>query len=194
MRMVCISSALGMNPEAFFPKSFEQDYELSPSLQPLAPLRDEFTVISHMDHPGIYTKHGAMNSLLSGVDAKKASAGENISMDQVAAAHLGYKTRFPSVHISLGGSQGMSWTASGIKVREESDPLALFRKLFVNDPEAARRARKADLDQQASVLDLVRGQAKRLENSVNPSDRAKLDEYLTAIREAESRIQGTRRR
>ena len=193
MRMVCISSALGMNPEAFFPKSFERDYELSPTLQSLAPLRDDFTVFSHMDHPGIYTKHGAMNSFLSGVDAKKAGPGENISVDQVAAAHVGYQTRFPSVHISLGGSQGMSWTGSGIKVREESDPLDLFHKLFVNDPEAARQARKADLDQQASVLDLVRGQAKRLESIVNPSDRTKLDEYLTAIREAESRIQGMQR-
>lgn len=193
MRMVCISSALGMNPEAFFPKSFEPNYELSPTLMSLAPLKDDFTVFSHMDHPGIYTKHGAMNSLLSGVDAKKAAPGENVSLDQVAAAHVGYQTRFPSVHISLGGSQGMSWTGSGIKVREESDPLDLFRKLFVTDPVAARQARKADLAQQASVLDLVRDQAKRLESSVNPSDRAKLDEYLTAIREAETSIQGMQR-
>ncbi|MCR9202672.1 MAG: DUF1552 domain-containing protein [Planctomycetaceae bacterium] len=192
-RMVCISSALGMNPEAFFPKSFEAGYELSPTLKSLAPVRNDVTVISHMDHPGIYTKHGAMNSLLSGVDAKKAGPGENISVDQVAAAHVGYQTRFPSVHISLGGSQGMSWTGSGIRVREESSPLDLFRKLFVRDAEAARQARKADLEQQASVLDLVRGQAKRLEKSVNASDRAKLDEYLTAIREAETRIQGMQR-
>lgn len=192
-RMVCISSALGMNPEAFFPSSFEGGYELSPTLKPLTSVRDDFTVISHMDHPGIYTKHTAMNSLLSGVDAKKASAGQNISVDQVAAVHVGFQTRFPSVHISLGGSQGMSWTASGIKVREESDPLDLFRKLFVNDSRAAKQARQADLDQQASVLDLVRGQAKRLERSANPRDRAKLDEYLTAIREAESRIQGMQR-
>lgn len=192
-RMVCISSALGMNPEAFFPKSFEAGYELSPTLKSLAPVRNDLTVISHMDHPGIYTKHGAMNSLLSGVDAKKAGPGENISVDQVAAAHVGYQTRFPSVHISLGGSQGMSWTGSGIRVREESSPLDLFRKLFVSDAEAARQARKADLEQQASVLDLVRGQAKQLEKSVNASDRAKLDEYLTAIREAESRIQGMQR-
>ncbi len=193
MRMVCISSALGMNPEAFFPKSYDDDYELSPTLRSLDDLRNNFTVFSHIDHPGIYTKHGAMNSLLSGVDAKKASAGENFSMDQVAAAHVGYQTRFPSVHISLGGSQGASWTASGIKVREESDPLDLFRKLFVNDPKAARGARKLELDQQGSVLDLVRGQAQRIEKSVNPADRRKLDEYLTAIREAESRIQGMQR-
>ena len=75
-RMVCIASALGMNPEAFFPSSFDPDYELSPTLKSLAPLRKDFTVFSHMDHPGIFTKHGAMNSLLSGVDAKKATAGQ----------------------------------------------------------------------------------------------------------------------
>lgn len=193
MRMVCISSALGMNPEAFFPKSFEPGHELSPTLKSLEPLRDDFTVFSHMDHPGIFTKHGAMNSLLSGVDANKASAGENVSMDQVAAAHVGYQTRFPSVHISLGGSQGASWTVSGIKVREESDPLDLFRKLFVNDSKAARQARQLELEQQGSVLDLVRGQAARLEGRVNSADRRKLDEYLTAIREAEARIQGIQR-
>lgn len=193
MRMVCISSALGMNPEAFFPDSFGDDYELSPTLKSLAPLQSDFTVFSHMDHPGIYTKHAAMNSLLSGVDAKHASTGENISVDQVAAAHVGYKTRFPSVHISLGGSQGGSWTASGIKVREEADPLDLFRKLFVTDSKAARQARKAELEQQGSVLDLVRGQAKRLEQNVNSPDRAKLEEYLTAIREAEAKIQGMQR-
>ncbi len=191
--MVCIASALGMNPEAFFPDAYGSNYKLSPTLGSLEPLRNDFTVVSHMDHPNIYTKHGSMNSLLSGVDAKKASAGENISMDQVAAAHVGYQTRFPSVHISLGGSQGASWTASGIKVREQTDPIDLFRMLFVNDPKAAKQARKLELDRQGSVLDLVRGQAKRLESSINATDREKLDEYLTAIREAEERIQGMQR-
>ena len=192
-RMVCISSALGMNPESFFPKTFEPGFELSPVLSPLSGLREEFTVFSHVDHPNIYTKHGAMNSLLSGIDAKRASPGENRSMDQVAAAHVGYETRFPSVHISLGGKQGSSWTASGIKVREEEDPLDLFQKLFVNDSEAAKKARAVELDEQGSVLDLVQGQAKRLEKNVNQSDREKLDEYLTAIREAEEKIQGMKR-
>lgn len=193
MRMVCIASALGMNPEAFFPTSFDADFALSPTLQSLEPLRKDFTVFSHIDHPNIFTKHGSMNSLLSGVDAKRATAGENISMDQVAAAHVGYQTRFPSLHISLGGNQGASWTASGIKVREEADPLDLFRKLFVNDPQAAKQARKLELDQQGSVLDLVRIQAKRLQHDINPPDRQKLEEYLTAIREAEERIQGMQR-
>jgi hypothetical protein len=192
-RMVCVCVGLGMNPATFFPKSFDAGYELSPVLSPLVPHRDDFTVFSHMDHPTIYTKHGAMNSLLSGVNAKQASAGDNVSLDQVAAAHVGYRTRFPSVHISLGGSQGSSWSESGIKIREEGDPLDLFRKLFVNDAEAAKRARKLELEQQGSVLDLVRDQARRLGRNVTHSDRGKLDEYLTAVREAEERVQGMQR-
>lgn len=193
MRLVCICSGLGMNPESFFPKSFERDYKLSAVLSPLEALRDDFTVFSHMDHPGIFTKHEAMNSILSGVDANHTAPGKNVSVDQVAASHVGYQTRFPSVHISLAGSQGSSWSRSGIKVREEGDPLALFQKLFVDDPGAAKKARRSELVQQGSVLDLVREQAKRFERNVNQPDRAKLDEYLTAVREAEMKIQGMKR-
>ena len=192
-RMVFMISALGVNPEAFFPRSFGRDYELSPTLKPLMAMKEDFTVFSHMDHPSIYTKHASANSFLSGVDARTCVAGENVSIDQLAAAHVGYQTRFPSVHISIGGSQGASWTPSGIKVREETDPLDLFQKLFVNDSAAANRARRAELTQQASVLDLVRSQVKRIESGVSAQDRAKLDEYLTAIREAEASIQGQRR-
>lgn len=192
-RMVCLCAALGMNPKTFFPKSFDKGYELSPVLKPLSTLRDDFTVFSHMDHPGIHTKHGSMNSILSGVDAKKAAPGQNVSIDQIAAEHIGYQTRFPSVHISLGGSQGASWSPSGIKIREESNPLDLFQKLFVESPEAAKKARKLELAEQGSVLDLVRGQAKRIGNNIDQSDRHKLEEYLTAIREAEERIQGMQR-
>lgn len=193
MRLVCICTGLGMHPESFFPKSYGRGYALSPELEPLAAQRDDFTVFSHMDHPGIFTKHAAMNSILSGIDASHASPGENVSVDQLAAAHVGYQTRFPSVHISLGGSQGSSWSTSGIRVREEGDPLNLFRKLFVDDPATAKQARKLELDRQGSVLDLVREQAKRFAGTVNSADRAKLDEYLTAVREAERKIQGMKR-
>ena len=135
MRMVCICTGLGMNPEGFFPKTFGRGYELSKELSPLEGMRDDFTVFSHMDHPGIFTKHSAMNSIFSGVDAAHAVPGENVSVDQ-AAQHVGLQTRFPSVHISLAGSQGSSWSSSGIKVREEGDPFALFQRLFVNDSDA----------------------------------------------------------
>jgi len=70
---------------------------------------------------------------------------------------------------------------------------ALGQKLFVNDSDAAKRARKLELDRQGSVLDLVREQAKGLKGKINHADKQKLDEYLTAVREAESRIQGMQR-
>ena len=80
-RMVLISSALGMNPRSFFPTSFGRDFDPSPVLQPLGSVKQDLTVFSHMDHPAIFSKHGGMNSLFSGVNASKASAGENVSVD-----------------------------------------------------------------------------------------------------------------
>ncbi len=193
MRMVCISSALGMYPGAFFPRSFGADYELSPTLQPLAKMQDRFTVFSHMDHPGIFSKHGAMKSVLSGVSPDGAPAGTAISVDQVAADHVGYQTRFPSLHVCIGGTLGASWTKSGIRVREDSDPRNLFKLLFVNNSAAANKAREQELKDQGSILDLLRAQTKQFERRTSPSDRKKLDEYLTAIREAEVKLQGMQR-
>ena len=189
MRMVCISSALGVNPKSFFPKSFGASYELSPTLQPLESKRDQFTVFSHMDHPGIFTKHGAMKSVLSGVNSAN-SPGTIVSIDQVAAEHVGYKTRFPSLHVCVGGKLGASWTRSGIKVREHANPRDLFDLLFVKDSAAAIKKSRKNLKEQGSILDLLRQQTKQFERRTNPSDKNKLDEYLTAIREAEVKLQG----
>lgn len=192
-RMVFVSTGLGMNPRSFFPKDFGEDFTPSPVLKSMAKHAGDFTVFSHMDHPHIYNKHGGINSLLNGVLNKNARPGQNISIDQVAAEHLGYTTRFPSVHISLGGGIGHSYSSSGVKLRAEGSPDDLFKKLFVRDSEAAKKKLAKEIEEQGSVLDLIRVQAKRLEKSINPVDRAKLDEYLTAIRDAEKRLQGMKR-
>lgn len=192
-RMVFVSTGLGMNPKTFFPEDFGEDFKPSPVLPAMMKHQGEFTLFSHMDHPNIFTKHGGIKSLLNGVLNKHAKPGQNVSIDQVAASHLGYTTRFPSLHISLGGNESASFSPSGIPLRQETSPESLFQKLFVPDSAAARKKRALELEEQGSVLDLVRERAKRLENRVNRADRAKLDEYLTAIREAEQRLQGMRR-
>ena len=192
-RMVFVSTGLGMNPRTFFPKDFGADFAPSPVLPAMMKHRGEFTVFSHMDHPNIFTKHAGIKSLLNGVLNKNAKPGQNVSIDQVAANHLGYTTRFPSLHISLGGAESASYSPSGILLRQETSPEALFKKLFVADSAAARKARGLELEEQGSVLDLVRTRARRLESSVSRADKEKLDEYLTAIREAEERLQGIRR-
>ncbi|MEM7600347.1 MAG: DUF1552 domain-containing protein [Verrucomicrobiota bacterium] len=192
-RMVFVSTGLGMNPATFFPKEFGADFAPSAVLASMMEHRGDFTVFSHMDHPNVFTKHGGIYSLLNGVLNKNARPGQNVTIDQVAASHVGYTTRFPSLHISLGGAESASYSASGIRMRQETSPNALFQKLFVEDSAAARRARAVELEERGSVLDLVRTQAKRLEKGVSRVDREKLDEYLTAIREAEERLQGMRR-
>ncbi|NNE92674.1 MAG: DUF1552 domain-containing protein [Verrucomicrobiales bacterium] len=191
-RMVFVSTGLGMNPRTFFPKETGANFAPSPVLPSMMEHRRDFTVFSHMDHPQIFNKHGGIKSLLNGVPNNNAKPGENVSIDQVAASHLGYTTRFPSLHISLGGAENASYTPSGIRLRQETSPHNLFKKLFVADSEAARKARAEELEEQGSVLDLVRGQAKRLERGVSRADKDKLEEYLTAIREAEERLQGIR--
>tara|TARA_R110002096_G_scaffold147671_1_gene307596 strand:+ start:1645 stop:2928 length:1284 start_codon:yes stop_codon:yes gene_type:complete len=191
-RMVFVSTGLGMNPRTFFPEETGADFAPSPVLPPMMEHRGGFTLFSHMDHPNVFNKHAGIKSLLNGVLNENAKPGENVSIDQVAATHLGYTTRFPSLHISLGGAENASYTPSGIRLRQETSPEALFRKLFVQDSEAARKARALELEEQGSVLDLVRTQARRLERGVSRADKDKLDEYLTAIREAEERLQGIR--
>ena len=192
-RMVFVSTGLGMNPRTFFPKETGADFAPSPVLEPMMEHRGEFTLFSHIDHPQIFNKHAGIKSLLNGVPNNNAKPGENVSIDQVAASHLGYTTRFPSLHISLGGAENASYTPSGIKLRQETSPGDLFKKLFVADSAAARKGRALELEEQGSVLDLIRAQARRLERSVSRADKEKLDEYLTAIREAEERLQGIRR-
>lgn len=192
-RMVFVSTGLGMNPRTFFPRQTGLDFAPSAVLPPMMKHKGEFTVFSHMDHPQIFNKHGGIQSLLNGVLNRNAKPGENVSVDQVAAAHLGYTTRFPSLHMSLGGAENASYTSSGIRLRQTTSPEALFKKLFVADSAVARKARALELEEQGSVLDLIRTQARRLERGVSHADKEKLDEYLTAIREAEERLQGVRR-
>ncbi len=192
-RMVFIHTGLGMHPGHFFPRDFGQDFTATPVLEPLSPHRGQFTVFSHIDHPNVFNKHGGIKCLLNGVSSSNAEPGQNVSVDQLAASHLGYTTRFPSVRIGLGGGIGASYSLSGICMREDSHPHTVFRKLFINDSAQAKKALAQDIAEQGSILDLIRGQARRLSRSVNANDRDKLDEYLTAIREAEQKLQGLKK-
>tara|TARA_R110002073_G_scaffold43606_4_gene121600 strand:- start:22187 stop:23485 length:1299 start_codon:yes stop_codon:yes gene_type:complete len=188
MRMVCISPTLGVYPKAFFPKSTGANFELTPTLKPLENLRGDFTVCSNMDHPAIFSGHGGISTFLTGI-----RGGNVVSMDQLAAEYAGYQTRFPSMHVAVGGGMNASWTSSGIRVRELGDPRDMFDQLFVPDSAAAIKERELRIQEQGSILDLVREQAKRFARRTNPADRQKLEEYLTAIRDAETKLQGMQR-
>ena len=188
-----MSTGLGMFPGAFFPKSFGDSFEASPSLEPMMKHLGDFTVFSRMDHPNVRGGHGGLKDFLNGGDFGRVKSNRIATVDQMAANEVGYNTRFPSLHLSLGGKGSPSISMSGTKMRTEGSSKDLFKKLFINDSAAAKKALAKDIEEQGSILDLIRLQAKSLGKNVNRVDREKLDEYLTAIRDAERRLQGMKK-
>jgi Protein of unknown function (DUF1552) len=196
-RLVAIGNMLGFYPPAFFPKNAGRGYDLPMLLEPIAPVRDELTVFSGLDH-GVKGGHFAIHSFLSGVrsiDAKSMPEG-NLTLDQRAAETIGGATRFPALTIGsedgLHGGCMMSWTRSGTRVPPIPGPRELFRTLFVSES-AADVARSTDrFSLQGSILDAVNGDAKSLGRELGARDREKLDEYLTSVREVEQQLELTR--
>ncbi|MDP3068785.1 MAG: DUF1552 domain-containing protein [Opitutaceae bacterium] len=192
-RMVAIGNMLGFYQPAFFPKNTGRNYDLPTLMEPIAPVRDELTVFSGLDH-GVKGGHFAIHSFLSGVrsiDAKSMAEG-NITLDQRAAEIIGGATRFPALTIGsedgLHGGCMMSWTRSGTRVPTIPGPRELFRTLFVSDS-AADVARSSDrFSLQGSILDAVNGDAKSLGRQLGARDREKLDEYLTSVRDVEQQL------
>jgi hypothetical protein len=163
---------------------------------------------AHGDGPGDHGRAGA--SYLTGAHPKKTFGKDlqaGVSMDQFAAAAVGAATRFGSLELGCeegiqGGncdngyscaySNSISWRTPSTPNPPEIRPRAVFERLFgagdiERDP--VKRARQEKY--QKSVLDSVVGDARRLHNSLGASDRRKLDEYMYAVRDIESRIQRT---
>lgn len=192
-RLVCVGNALGFYQPEFFPKTAGTEYELPRLLKPLAEHRRDLTLFSGLDH-GVKGGHFAIHAFLSGVltmDAKSMPEG-NITIDQRAAEIVGGATRFPSLAIgSEDGIHGgclMCWTRSGTRVPPIPGPRELFRKLFINDSAGDLERAKDRFKLKGSILDAVRGDAKDLERQLNQTDREKLDEYFTSVRQVEQQL------
>jgi hypothetical protein len=192
-RMVCIGNEFGMYPGAFWPSKTGRDYELTTLLEPLGEHREQFTLFSHLDH-GLKGGHFAIHGFLTGVksvDAKGMPDG-GISVDQRAAEFVGSQTRFPSLTIGsedgLHGGCMMSWTRTGTRIPPVPGPRELFRLLFVDDDAAAKRRATDQIALQGSILDAVLGDARSMSRRLNKPDAAKLDEYLTSVRDVETKL------
>jgi hypothetical protein len=206
-RMVCIGNMLGFHPEAFWPEAAAaesptgmteyRDYQLNRTTAPLAAIRDRMTLIGGLEH-GTSGGHFSIHTFLSGVrqiDAK-SMPDANVTVDQYAADHVTGLTRFPTLTIGSesgihGGCQ-LSWTRTGTRVPPITGPEQLFKLLFVSVSEKDKLATADRYSMQSSILDMIQGDADRLERKLNQQDRNKLDEYLTSIRDVEKRI-GLRR-
>ena len=189
-RMVCICAPLGLHPDNFFPEQSGQDYAPSPYLEILNEHRNDFTVISGLEHAGMSSSfgHQASASFLTGVPGAGRPGFRNaISLDQFAAEHIGAKTRFPSLALSGEGSGGLSWTRTGALIPSDNSPSRVFARLFLDGRASEVREQMRRIEDGRSILDDVREQAKSLRTGLASNDRDKLDEYLTSVRELELR-------
>ncbi|MFN0076379.1 MAG: DUF1552 domain-containing protein [Prosthecobacter sp.] len=181
-RLVCVGAYLGLHAPAIYPKGTGSDYELTPLLQPLAHLRGDFTLFSGLDHraPG---GHGNWPNFLCG---KKIRA---VTLDQQVAAKIGGATRFASLVLAAGSSEGgvaMSYGEGGVALPSINRPSVLYKKMFASD--ADRQRTEYLLKSGHSALDRVLDEARAMQKRVSSSDRVKLDEYFTSIREVETRM------
>ena len=193
-RLVCFGNHLGFYPEAFFPKNSGADFIISPTLKHIEKHRKDFTVFSNLDD-GTNGGHAGVHAFLSGGIRKEMAAGfpeKNISIDQVAAEHVGSATRFPSITAGIDSGTNMVWKRSGVSVPPINNPAQLFRALFVDQDNASRVMQRKVLLHRSSVLDALRESAKTLNGKLDASDRDKLDQYLTSVREVERRLQMSR--
>lgn len=215
VRLAFLFAPNGANMSAWTPATTGTLGKLSPTLLPLTAVKDEVLVLSglaidggraHGDGPGDHAR--SAGSYLTCAHPKKTGGADiraGVSVDQVAARHLANHTRFASVELgcersALAGncdsgyscaySSNVSWRTPSTPMAKEIDPRKVFDRLFLDlrpgeTPEAARRRAK----RRRSVLDLVGDDAKALRKRLGGADRGKLDEYLDAVREVETRIE-----
>lgn len=193
-RLVCIGNHLGFWPEGFLPENGGRTFKPSLTLKHIDRHRKDFTVFSNLDD-GTNGGHAGVHAFLSGGIRKEQSAGfpeKNMTLDQVAAEHVGSATRFPSITAGIDAGTNLAWTRAGVNIPPVNNPAQLFRALFVERDQASRAAKRETLLHRASVLDALRESTKTLNGKLNAADREKLDQYLTSVRDVERRLQMSR--
>lgn len=185
-RMAIVTVPFGMVVDKFHPTQPGADYKLPETLTPLKGLRNDFTVFSNLDHD-VRGGHAANHTLLSGVKSTERASypGGNITIDQRAAELVGHNTRFPSL---VFWDDGMSFTRTGVRVPSIRKPSDAFKLMFVDDSEEQRKFSRASLNSSNSILDAVLEDARTLKRELGATDREKLEEYFSSIRETEKKL------
>lgn len=187
--------------------------ELPRILKPLEPLKDDILLLGNLTHntgralldgPGDHGRAAA--SYLTGVQPRKSAVDiqAGVSCDQIVANQIGRDTRFPSLEVGMEDSRQAGDCDSGYSCaytnnlawRSETQPLpptlnprVLFERLFGNGVSLSPEARARQNIFRRSILDFVMDDTRRLQSSLGPTDKRKLDEYLWSIREIERQIE-----
>jgi hypothetical protein len=211
-RLGCIYIPHGATMDKWTPAVEGTAFEFSEILKPLEPFKNRVTVVSNLAHKAVapWTGEdtgGAENHVraaavfLSGAHpVKKNEAYVGVTVDQVAAAHVGQDTPLPSIELSLEplnltcGDAGftcayrntLSWKSATLPLPMENNPQIVFERLFGDGSTAAQRQERRQ--QAQSLLDSIRAQVPSLEKDLPAGDRRRLRDYLDEVREIERRV------
>ena len=187
-RMVNICATLGLYADSWFPKTAGSDYEPSEYLALIDQFRDRYTLFSGLGHANQTGRqaHNSEITWLTSAEHPGLDGFQNtISLDQAAANHLGYVTRFPSIVLGTNNPQSQSYTEGGVMVPAETSPSQLFAKLFLQG-DANTVAKEAQrLSDGGSILDHLQAETSQVIRTATAADRVKLDAYYEALRSAE---------
>ncbi len=183
-RLLLVCLPLGIYRDSFVPKQPGTSYELPEYLAPLADLRDCFTVVSGLEHPGVNGGHSAQPRIFTGVPSSERNRR---SLDQQVANVLGQQTRFDSLLLSAGAND-FGWTDGGSMVPAEKNVVDAFAKLFAEDGAANKTKVLAEIGRGKSILDHVLDEARDLQPRLSNRDQEKLDEYFESVRATEKRL------
>jgi len=183
-RLLLICLPLGIYRDSLIPKQSGAGYELPEYLAPLANLRDRFTIVSGLEHPGVGGGHSAQPRIFTGVPSAERNRR---SLDQYVAAVLGQHTRFDSLALSAGAND-FGWTDGGSMVPAEKSVVDAFAKLFAEDGAANKTKVLREIGRGKSILDHVIDEARDLESRLSKRDQDKLGEYFESVRATEKRL------
>jgi hypothetical protein len=210
LRLGYVYLPIGRIMDNWTPKTEGANYEMTPTLAPLAPYRDQMLIMSGLDIKAADLRPGEKGgtharpcaAYLTGVHPYDNSVG--ISADQIIAKKVGQHTQLASLQLGLdpaewaGGSEvdydgfyrsTLSWSSATTPLPTQDNPRKVFERLFGDTDTVDAVAMRQRIEEQSSVLDSVNSRAKRLMKNVNSGDRYKIEEYLDAVRDIERGIQ-----
>lgn len=183
-RLLLICLPLGLYRDALIPQEAGRGYAATEYLSLIDEFRDQTTVISGLDHPGVNGGHSAEGRIFTGIPSNKRNVR---SLDQYLASKIGQHTRYDSLALSAGRNI-FSWTDGGTMVPAEARMSKIYEKLFVDEGAGDAEATLREIGYGKSMTDLMRRQAKALQPSLSESDKGKLEEYFESVGATERRL------
>lgn len=208
----------GAIPASWWPGGEGADFQLKRTLEPLESVKGLLQILGGLNHKTAEgEKDGAgdhargLGTFLTGVRLNKSATDvrAGVSIDQVLARRIGHLTRFPSLELACDSVRkagacdsgyscayqfNLSWSSPTTPMPAESNPRLAFERLFgAGAPGERAKNLERRRQEQKSILDFALDDARAMQRRLDSPDRGKLDQYLTSVREIETRIQNAER-